>query len=203
MMTGEQLKLRKIAEQLSIKIQEYINSTTYIKTPLRASDLTSYHAISSIIKESGCSSLYALLYRIVNNKLDYLIDGFTYKVINAGRFKKTEWYFDRCQSTTSKQKAFNPAPILSIQLNSGETPLYFSDKEIQILNRYKEQFEGIVNGTRECTTDRQNNFKAVAITLISKSRQKVVPKEYYEKIMAKYIIYKIYIANQPSLLPKK
>ncbi|MFZ6014436.1 MAG: hypothetical protein ACOYXT_29120 [Bacteroidota bacterium] len=194
--------LKNFAIQLSLKVQEYIQSTTYIKLPLRASDLKHYYVVSKLVKEAGYNSLNQCLHLIVDHKLESLIEGFSYQRKMVGGVERFEWYFAKSKSSKDKKSliAITSRKIV-IELSDAEN-LYFSELEKTTLRKYKLQFENLINGEREPKTEMQNSFKDVAKSLLERHKEKLPPKAFYEKLIAKYILYKHYIAVKKINMPE-
>lgn len=176
---------------MSRQIQEVIIDTTYIKLPLRASDLSQNHTITKLLSEYGFHSLYQCLHLIVENRLDYLIAGLEHKKAVISGKEKIDWYFYKAKSL--KKKKVLTASRLEIDLLIKPKMLYFSEREMTILEKYKRQFEDLINGEVNPKTELQERFKQVALSLLERRKEKTAPKYYYEKIIAKYLLFKYYL----------
>lgn len=191
--------LKKFAVRLSKEIQKVIGSTTYIKLPLRGADLSQNHSISKLVKDHGFHSFYQCLHLIVENKLEDLVKGLSYKKVTIGGKERVDWYFDRSVAAKSKNPILTFTRRLEINLTDEIPPLYFSPAEILILKKYKNHFENLVNGDVEPKTELQQRFKQVALSLLERRTEKLVPKYYHEKMIAKYLLAKYYFKSNQML----
>lgn len=187
---AKKLELKKLTIKLSAKIQEYLDNTAYIKLPLRASHLENYTTITKLLNEAGYKSLSQYLHKIVDNKLDDLLEGFTYNKRGA----HVEWFFNKSTRKPKAKRLVEQPQVRELKITLDEKPLlYFSEKELLVLETWQKEFETLVNGTRQPVTELQERFIEVAKSLLEHRREKITPKHYYEKVLAKYLIYRLYM----------
>jgi hypothetical protein len=182
-------QLKQFALSLSKLVKEFIASTTYVPTPLRASDLNDSKTIRELYEGYKFQSLNQALHAIVNAKVEAYIPELSYE---RARGHTINWFFRSVQGYTKPKKVTSPAK-LHIDIND-PLPLHFSKDELDVLKQYGQKIEQLVNGDISSVTEAQAHFKKVAqdLLVISRDLRDIKPEDFYQKLIAKYIICRRY-----------
>ncbi len=168
-----------------------MSSATYVPKPVRASDLSASRSIQNLCVEHGFNTLNEGLHAIVKANLAPYVPELSYEPSTGNTIN---WFFNPTSGAhIRKQKAKVAPHVLCIDVRE-KLSLYFAEREIAVLANYGPKFEKLVNGLKEPSTQAQERFKQVATELlhVSLSPKGTKPEDFYQKLIAKYIISSYY-----------